>query len=101
MAQMNLSTKQKQTHRLENRLVVVKGLGGGSGIDWEFGVGRCKPLHLEYINKILLYTAQGTISNFLGQTTMEKNIKEFLLWCSTLRNQLKQLRLPQRSGFNP
>ena len=28
---MNLSTKQKQIHRLENRLVVAKGMGGGEG----------------------------------------------------------------------
>ena len=28
-------------------LVVAKGEGGGSGVDGEFGVGRCKPLHLE------------------------------------------------------
>ena len=34
MAQMNLSMKQKQTHR-ENRLVVTKGAEGGSGMDWE------------------------------------------------------------------
>ena len=27
------------------------------GIDWEFGVGRCKLLHLEWINnKVLLYS---------------------------------------------
>ena len=31
MAQMNLSTEQKQTHRLENRLVVAKGEGEGVG----------------------------------------------------------------------
>ena len=30
---------------------------GGSGLDGEFGVGRCKLLHLEWIsNKTLLYT---------------------------------------------
>jgi len=29
----------------------------GSGIDWEFGVNRCKLLHLEWIsNEILLYS---------------------------------------------
>ena len=29
--------------------------GGGRGMDWEFGVGRCKLLHTEWINnKVLL-----------------------------------------------
>ena len=37
MAQMNLSTEKKQTH-VENRLVVAKREGRGSGMDWEFGV---------------------------------------------------------------
>ena len=41
---------------MKNRLVVAKGNGGGSRMDWEFGVGRCKLLHLEWISdKVLLY----------------------------------------------
>jgi len=56
MAQMILSTKQKQITDKENRLVVSKGEGGGSGMAWEFGVGRYKLLHLEWIsNEVLLY----------------------------------------------
>ena len=43
---LNLSTKQKQTHR-QNRLVDAKGEGGGSGMDWEFGVSRCKLLWMD------------------------------------------------------
>ena len=34
--------KQKWMTDMESRLVVAKGEGGGSGIDWKFGVGRCK-----------------------------------------------------------
>ena len=34
---------------------------GGSGMDWEFGVSRCKLLHLEWINKRSYYIAEGTI----------------------------------------
>ena len=46
-------------------------------MDWEFGVGRCKLLHLEWIdNKVLLYIAQETVCSLLGQTIMEKNIKK-------------------------
>ena len=52
---MNLSTKQKQTHRLANRLVVAK--DGGSGADGEFGVSRRKLLYLEWMsNEVLLYS---------------------------------------------
>ena len=44
----------------ENRLGVAKGGGGGrggSGMDWEVGVNRCKLLPLEWIsNEILLYS---------------------------------------------
>ena len=46
---------------MENRLAVAKGEGVGRGTDWECGVSRCKPSHLEWINnKVLLY------SNLLG-----------------------------------
>ena len=37
MAQMNLSAKQKQTHRLENRLVAAK--GKGEGVGWTGSLG--------------------------------------------------------------
>ena len=48
----------------ENRLVVAK-VGEGSGRDWEFGVSRCKVLHLEWISSEILCIAQGTISSHL------------------------------------
>ena len=48
MAQMNLSTKQKQTLMdIENKLAFAKGERGLSGMDWEFGISRCVLLHLE------------------------------------------------------
>ena len=31
--------------------MVARGEGGGSGMDWEFGVSRCKLLHLEWISR--------------------------------------------------
>ena len=59
---MILSTKWKQIIGTESRLVVAKGGGGGSGIDWEFGVSRCNLLHLEWIsNEILLYSTRSHI----------------------------------------
>ena len=48
MAQMNLSTEKKQTHGRGEQTCGCQ--GGGSGMDWEFGVSRCKLLHLEWIN---------------------------------------------------
>ena len=34
---MNLSTKQKQTHRQREGIMVAKEVGGGSGMDWDLG----------------------------------------------------------------
>ena len=42
---------------MENRPVVSKGGRGGSGMDLEFGVNRCKLLHVEWVSiEILLYS---------------------------------------------
>ena len=51
MAQMNLSAKQKQMHRRREQTRGCQGGGRGSGMDWEFGVGRCKPLRFQWISK--------------------------------------------------
>ena len=62
MAQMNLSTEQKQTQRHREKTSGCK--GGGSGMDWEFGVSRCKLLHLEWIsNEVLLYSTGNYIQS--------------------------------------
>ena len=38
--------------------------GGGSGMDWEFGVGRCK--HLEWIsNEVLPCSTGNSIQSFV------------------------------------
>ena len=63
MAQTNLSTEQKQTHRQRTDLV-AKGEEGGSGMDRELGVGRCKLLDLEWIsNENLLYSTGNYIQS--------------------------------------
>ena len=42
--------------------MVAKGERGGNGMDWEFGVSRCKLLHLEWIsNEVLLYSTENYI----------------------------------------
>ena len=57
-AQMNLST-EKKIMDLENRLVVAKREGGGSGVDWELEVNRCKLLPLEWISDEILLCSTG------------------------------------------
>ena len=62
MAQINLSTEKRQTHEHGEQTYGYKGGGGGSGMDYEFGVSRCKLLHLEWIsNEILLYSTGNSI----------------------------------------
>ena len=46
--------------------MVAQGEGEGSGMDWEFGVSRCKLLHLEWkSNEVLLYST-GNYFQSLG-----------------------------------
>ena len=48
---------------MENRLVVAEGEEEGSGMDWKFGVSRCKLL-LEWIsNEILLNSTRNYIQS--------------------------------------
>ena len=53
---MKLSMEKKLMD-LEEQTCGCQGGGGGNGMDWEFGVNRCKLLPLEWIsNGILLYS---------------------------------------------
>ena len=46
--------------------MTAKGDGGGSGMDWEFGVRGCKLLHLEWIsNEFLLYSTGHYVQSFV------------------------------------
>ena len=55
MIQMNLFTKQKQTHRLRERIYGYLGEREGGGLDWEFGIGMYTLLYLKLItNKDIL-----------------------------------------------
>ena len=49
---------------IENRVVVAKGQGSEGGKYWEFGISRCKLLHIEWIDEVLLYST-GNIFNIL------------------------------------
>ena len=49
---------------IEKKLVVAKGKGGTGGIDWDFGVGSCKLLHIGWMdNKVSLYSTRSYIQN--------------------------------------
>ena len=56
---MNLSTEKKLNLNLENRLMAAKGEGKGVGMDWEFGVNKCKLQHWEWIDHELLLCSSG------------------------------------------
>ena len=56
-AQMNLSTEKKLMD-MENRLLIAEG-EGGSGMDGEFGVNRCKLLPLEWVSNEMLLCSTG------------------------------------------
>ena len=51
--------------------MVVEGWGGG--VDWEFGISRCKLLYMECINKVLHY---GT-ENHSPYPVINHNRKEY------------------------
>lgn len=61
MTQMNTSTKQKHTHRLQSRLVVHQVEGSRRGVNWEFGVSRFKLLLSECRDKVLLCITRNSI----------------------------------------
>ena len=82
MTQMNLSTKQTHRHR-EQTCGCQGGWAGGRRMNWEFGVGRCKPLHLEWVNdKVLLYST----GNYIQSPGINHNGKEYKKECLYVYN---------------
>ena len=60
MAQMNLSTKQKQTHRQRTDLWLPR--EGGEGMEWtgSLGLADTKLSHLEWLsNEVLVYSTRN------------------------------------------
>ena len=60
MTQMNLSTKQKQTHRHREQMYGCHGEGGGRGMAWEFGISKCELLYINGYAARSYCIAQGT-----------------------------------------
>ena len=85
MAQMNLYTKQKQTHRHSKQTCGCQGgeeVGVG-GMDREFGVSRCKLLYIGWINnKVLLYSTR----NYIQYPVINHNGKEYKKECIYMDN---------------
>ena len=74
MTQMNISTRQKQTHRYREQTCGCQGLGEGRGKDWEFGISRSKLLYIGWINnKVLLYSTR----NYIQYPVINHNGKEY------------------------
>ena len=55
-------------------LCLSRGRVGWGGMDWEFGVSRCKLLHIKWINnKVLLYSTD----NYIQYSVINHNGKEY------------------------
>ena len=50
--------------------------GGGSGMDWESGVNRCKQLHLEWISNEALLNSTGNYIFSLVMNMIEDNVRK-------------------------
>ena len=58
---------------MKNRLVFAKGLGEGRK-NWEFGMSKCKVLHIGWINMITLFSGTG---NYIQYPVISHNGKEY------------------------
>ena len=71
---MNISMKQKQSHRYREQTCGCQA-GGGGGKDREFGISRCKLVYTEWVNnKVLLYSTE----NYIQYSMINHNGKEYL-----------------------
>ena len=74
---MNLFTKEKQTHRHSKQAYgYQRGMGGG--MDWEFGISRCKLVCIEWINSKVLLHSTG---NHIQYPVINHNGKEYEKEC--------------------
>ena len=75
MAQMNISMKEKQTHRHREDLWLSRGKRVRKGKDWEFEISRGKLLYIGWINnKVLLFSTR----NYIQCPVINHNEKEYI-----------------------
>ena len=75
---MNVSMKQKQTHRHREQTVVAKGEERWGGKGWELGISRCKLVYTGWINnKVLLYST----GDYIQYPVINQNEKEYIYVC--------------------
>ena len=58
---MVLPTREKQTHRHREQTCGAKGEEDRGGMEWEFGLSRCKLFYTGWINTKVLYNAGNYI----------------------------------------
>ena len=76
MLQMNLFTKQKQSHRQRKQIYGYQMVNGG-GVDWEFGINRYTLLYIKQINnKDLLYSTGNYIQDLVITYNKKESEKE-------------------------
>ena len=63
-----LRYKTETDSRCREQTCGCQGGRGGRGMDWEFGVGRCQLLHLEWIsNEVLLYSRGNYVQSLVTE----------------------------------
>ena len=63
--------------------MVTKVESGWRELDWEFGINRCKPVYVEWINRKILLYSTGNYVQFPPITITEKNMKKNVDTCIT------------------
>ena len=82
---INLSAKQKLTHRHRQQICGCQ-LRGGEELNCKFGISRCKLLYIEQINKVLLYSPE----NYIQYPIINHNRKEYENMRITFQKKLTQ-----------
>ena len=73
-----MKQKQKQNQGHREYAGGCQGMGGRRGMDWEFGISRCKLVYIEWIkNKVLLYST----GNYIQYPVIHQNGKEYEKEC--------------------
>ena len=96
---MNLSTKQKQTHRHRKQTYVYQ-MGRGEGINKDLGISRYKLLYIKQIsNKDLLYST-GNYTQYLVITYNGKEYEKEYIYMYLFFQVLFPYRLLQNIEYS-